>query len=197
MKEEGIKFHCHWIQAPPPDAELVRELDAWRDTLYSKQLIGVTPDGIGYGNVSIRYQHHFIISGTTTGRLPELGPEHYTTVTAYNFQENSLTTEGPIKASSESLSHAMLYECDASINAVFHVHHHALWKKLLAELPSTDNNVPYGSPEMAAAIARLFKSTALPVHKIFAMAGHQDGIVAFGSNLQEAGGILLGQLSAC
>ena len=192
MHDEGvIKFNCNWVPDNPPDAALIKALNEWRNRLYEKKLIGVTPDDIGYGNMSIRYRdNQFIITGSTTGKIEKLSPEHYTIVTEYNINQNSLTTVGPIKASSESLTHAMIYECCKNANAVFHVHHKNLWEKLVSTLPSTHPDVPYGTPQMAKEIQRLFIEENLDQHKIFAMAGHQDGVISFGNTLNEAGEIL-------
>jgi L-ribulose-5-phosphate 4-epimerase len=96
----------------PLDFELVKELNEWRNKLYASGLIGVNNDGSGYGNISIRYKgNKFIISGSATGKFKELRNEHYTLVTNYDLDKNTLTTVGPVKASSESLMHAMIYEC--------------------------------------------------------------------------------------
>jgi L-ribulose-5-phosphate 4-epimerase len=193
LKDEGIiKFNCNWVRGSAPDAALIKELNEWRNRLYEKNLIGITPGGIGYGNVSIRYRdNQFIITGSTTGKIEQLGPEHYTLVTEYSIDQNFLTTIGPIKASSESLTHAMIYECCPGANAVFHVHDKELWEKLLSTLPSTRKDVAYGTPQMAREIERLFKEAALDRHKIFAMGGHEDGVIAFGATPAEAGQILL------
>lgn len=192
LSEEGIKFNCQWIELPPLELERIAALNVWRDKLYEKGLIGVTPDGIGYGNISIRaWEHQFIISGAGTGKLKKLGPEHYTLVASYDIDENSVIARGPIKPSSESLTHAMIYECRSDVNAVIHVHDAGLWKKLLETHPSTGKDVPYGSPEMAREIQRLFTEQHLSDHGIFAMAGHENGVICFGKNLDEAGEILL------
>lgn len=191
MNEEGvIKFNCRWIASDPPPAKMLEELDQWRHRLYGLKLIGSTPDNIGYGNMSIRHGKEFIITGSGTGVLPRLGPEHYTRVTEYDFAANSLTTTGPIKASSESLTHAALYECEASINAVIHVHHRGLWLQLLRQYPSTDPAVAYGTPEMAGEIKRLYRQTNLP-QRLFAMGGHEEGIVSFGKDISAAAEVLL------
>lgn len=197
MKDEGvIKFNCNWIQDEPLNEALIRKLNAWRDKLYTLKLVGVTPEGIGYGNLSIRSKNNnqFIITGSSTGKFTTLGPEHYALVTEYNIEGNSLTTHGPIKASSESLTHAMIYECCKDAMAVFHVHDRALWKKLLHTLPATSKDVPYGTPEMAKEIQRLFNEHDLEKHKLFAMAGHQDGVVVFGKTVDEAGELLTGSI---
>ncbi len=46
--------------------------------------------------------------------------------------------------------------------------------------------VPYGTPEMAREVQRLFRETDVRARRIFAMAGHKDGIVAFGQDFREA-----------
>jgi len=195
MNEEGvIKFNCTWIKEAPLNVELIKELNTWRDTLYKLKLLGVTKDGIGYGNISCRYKDNFVISGSGTGKLKHLTNEHYATVINYNVKENTLTAAGPVIASSESLTHAMIYENQPAINAVFHVHHFALWEKLLNKIPTTYSDVAYGTPAMANEIVRLFKETNLASEKIFVMAGHQDGIVSFGIDANEAGNLLLAAL---
>jgi L-ribulose-5-phosphate 4-epimerase len=74
----------------------------------------------------------FVITGSGTGSLKKLSAEHYTRVTAYDLLKNTLTSAGPIKASSESLTHAAVYETLPLINTVLHIHHLALWEKLSA-----------------------------------------------------------------
>jgi L-ribulose-5-phosphate 4-epimerase len=195
--EEGIKFNCIWIKEPPVEEDVIQELDQWRDRLHGLHLIGVTAEGIGYGNMSKRLGHgSFLVTGSSTGKHEKLTAAHYTRVTGYSVSENKVITQGPIKASSESLTHAMIYECGAGINAVIHVHHFGLWKSLLQLFPATDKNVPYGTPEMAGEIERLFRETDVAHHKIFAMGGHEEGVISFGKDLDEAGTILLSQLEA-
>ena len=132
MNEEGvIKFNCNWIKTEPLNIKYIKDLNVWRNKLYKLGLIGVNKEGIGYGNMCIRFQQHkFIITGSTTGKLKKLSTKHYTQVTDYNVDENTLTTMGPNRASSESLTHAMIYQCAGAINAVIHVHHLKLWNKL-------------------------------------------------------------------
>ena len=198
MKEEEgvIKFKCQWIKSGPLTGAWINDLTVWRDKLYQSGLIGVNEDGIGYGNISIRFQRNkFIISGSGTGKFKNLTEEHYALVTDYNVDENTLCSTGPIIASSESLTHAMIYEYGSDINAVMHVHQLKLWKKLLKHLPATDENIEYGTPEMANEIVRLFNEQNLSQHKLFAMGGHSGGIVCFGRSLSEAGELLLNQLA--
>jgi L-ribulose-5-phosphate 4-epimerase len=169
----------------------ISELNAWRDKLYSLKLIGIYENGIGYGNISLRQEKGFIISGTKTGGIEKLAKKHYTKVINWNFANNFLTSVGPIGASSESLTHAAIYEASQETNAVMHIHSLDAWKKLKNNIPTTSKKVEYGTPEMAKEIFRLFRETDVKEKKIIVMAGHEEGIISFGKNLDEAGNILL------
>lgn len=195
MDEGYIKFNCDWIKAGPIDSNLIQELNVWRDTLYKLGLIGVYNNGIGFGNLSFRIENNsFLISGSATGNLKKLNENHYSLVTDYDLLNNTLTCTGPIKASSESLSHAAIYEYSPRINAVIHIHSISLWEKLKNKVPTTSEKATYGTPEMAFEIKRLFKETLVTDEKIIVMGGHQEGIIAFGKTLEEAGKILLERL---
>ncbi len=194
MTEEGyVKFNCNWIKADPISKSKLSEINSWRDKMFQLGLIGMFENGIGFGNISVRgpEKNQFIISGTATGGFASLGPEHYTIVTDYSIEKNWVECKGPIKASSEAMTHAVIYQSDESINAVIHVHNLAFWKKLLEKVPTTKKDAKYGTPEMAEEVIRLFKETDVKEKKILVMAGHEEGIVSFGKNLDEAGEILL------
>lgn len=198
MDEGYIKYTCEWIKADPlPDVDL-KELIHWRQKLYALHLIGAYPNAIGFGNISVRSQHNqFVISGSATGNFSILDGNHFTLVDAFNLSENSLRCVGPIKASSESLSHAVFYNELPDCNAVIHVHHLDLWKGLLNNVPTTHENIPYGTPEMALEINRLLEIPANRSQQIIAMGGHEEGVISFGANLEEAGEILLRHLFEC
>lgn len=193
MDEGVIKYRCDWIKGEAVEAKLIQDLRKWRDRIHDLGLIGVYENGIGFGNISIRIanSNQFIISGTQTGHLPHLNPEDYTTVTEFNIEKNTLTCYGFSKASSESLTHAAIYSYQPNINAIIHVHHPQIWKKLLNKVPTTQQNVPYGTPKMATEMFRLFEQENLGEKKILVMAGHEDGFLTFGKDLNEAGEILM------
>jgi len=188
MKDEGsIKFNCTWIKCELPDRSDIEQINIWRQKLFSKQLIGAYADGTGYGNISVRLADNtFLITGTATGHIRRLTEKQYTRVTGYDILKNRLTCEGPVNASSESLTHAVFYESIPQINAVVHVHNNVLWKKLIDKVPTTSHQVKYGTPEMAIEIGRLLKSTHLKDEKIIVMAGHKDGLIAYGKDVVEA-----------
>lgn len=192
MDEGYIKFNCNWIPSNNIPRDKVAVLNVWREIMYKKGLIGVYPDGVGFGNISMRCnEKSFLISGTATGGLPTLSESHYSLVTNYNLSANSVTCAGPLKASSESLTHALIYECSGAANAVIHVHNLELWNRLLHDVPTSSENIAYGTPEMANEIKRLFEQTALSREKIIVMGGHREGLISFGKDLEEAGKILL------
>jgi ribulose-5-phosphate 4-epimerase/fuculose-1-phosphate aldolase len=80
----------------------------------------------------------------------------------------------------------MIYEIFPQAAAVVHVHNNSHWQQLLGAIPTTSPAVPYGTPAMAQEILRLANSSTLPADRILAMAGHEDGILAFGPSLAEA-----------
>jgi hypothetical protein len=182
MVDGYIKFKCNWIKSDPLLSEKIHELNKWRKILFNRGLIG-SSDGIGYGNLSIR-ANKFIITGSQTGLLSELNENHYTEVTDYNFKENSLTCKGPIKASSESLTHAAVYE-STDFNSVIHIHNLDLWNKLIDKYPTT--HAEYGTPALAYEIMKL-KSN------LIVMGGHKAGIITCRKDVKEAAESILRML---
>jgi L-ribulose-5-phosphate 4-epimerase len=107
-------------------------------------------------------------------------------VVAYDFERNWLRYEGSVVPSSESLTHAAIYHADPTACAVIHFHDARIWATLLDRVPTSSRGISYGTPEMAYEIMRLFTVTDVRSRKIFVMAGHEGGILAFGKNLEEA-----------
>jgi len=153
----------------------------------------VDSNGIGFGNLSIRdgATNNFYITGSATGGIPELTLADCTRVVAYDFKRNWLRCEGSAIASSESLTQAAVYESDTNAGSVIHCHDSKLWAVLLNQAPTSSNAVEYGTPEMAYEVTRLFKVTDVRRRKILVMAGHEEGIVAFGRDLEEAFAVLM------
>jgi hypothetical protein len=192
METGAVKFHyeCSGKEvAPFPGFE---ELNAARQDLRQLNLIGVDENGLGFGNVSLRDEKtdSFYITGSGTGVLPVLSLRDYAKVVAWNFERNWLRCEGRTIASAESLTHAAVYTTSAEARVVVHGHNHDLWRNLMDRGSPTGANVPYGTPEMAREVQRLLRETEVRTRGIFAMAGHQDGIVIFGHDFGEALGVL-------
>jgi ribulose-5-phosphate 4-epimerase/fuculose-1-phosphate aldolase len=207
MEEGVIKFNLQYTPTGPVPAETLSELTAWRRILWQLGLIGQDPGrygGCGFGNVSQRIppleatagKRQFVISGTQTGGLETLDAAHYTVIETYDPQANRVTARGPVKPSSESLTHGMIYDLDSGIHAILHVHSPHIWQQAgVLNIPVTDVTVAYGTPEMALEAVRLFRETDVLHKGIFSMGGHADGIVTFGTTPGEAGSILLQALA--
>jgi L-ribulose-5-phosphate 4-epimerase len=168
-------------------------LNYWRQEMYKLRLIGAYENGIGFGNISIRKKNtnQFYISGSATGNFHELDNRHYALVTDVFIEKNLLFCSGANIASSESMSHAVIYQTCPNINGVIHVHSLSLWKRLLYQVPTTAADIPYGTPKMALAIVEVLKNHSA---KIFAMAGHEEGIFVFGEDLKDAAKELMSYL---
>ena len=200
MYGEGYtKYHCEWEAGAAMPASAILALNHWRAVMYAQGWIGYdAAQGVGYGNISQRQAagaDAFIISGTQTGHLPELTPAHYTLVTRVDVSRNWLRCQGPVQASSESLTHAAVYALPVAYAAVIHIHHLGLWETWYDRLPTTSAEVPYGTPEMAREIQRLHAETDLPARQVCVMGGHREGLLSFGRSLEEAAQALFGLVS--
>jgi L-ribulose-5-phosphate 4-epimerase len=190
---EYVKFTHQRASADIPAFAALSELNAFRRKLLELQLIGVDSNGLSFGNLSIRdgETKSFFITGSATGALRELTSANCARVLAYDFDRNWVRYEGAAIPSSESLTHAAIYESEPAAAAVIHCHDSRLWLSLLNEAPTTSKAAQYGTPEMAREIIRLFKRDDLQRRKTLVMAGHEGGIVTFGKNLEDAFDVLL------
>jgi hypothetical protein len=188
--DEGyIKYVSHWTQGPATHIVAARELDTWRKPLYEARLIGQYEDlGIGYGNISMRRGSRdlFLISGTQTGHLRATDERHYSLVTDCDIRNNIVRCSGPVQASSEAMTHAAIYALGNAIGAVVHVHSAELWQRYLGKLPTTDADVPYGTPDMARELDRLYRLEGFKEAGVAVLAGHDEGLISFGTTLEEA-----------
>ena len=188
-----MKFTYQRAHADIAPFDGLAELNAYRRKLLEQRLIGVDSNGVGFGNLSVRdgWTASFYITGSATGGLPDLALTDCVRVVASDFARNWLRYEASAIPSSESLTHAAIYESDPSTSTVIHCHDSNLWATLLDDAPTTSKAVAYGTPEMAYEIMRLFKETNARSRKILVMAGHEGGIVAFGKNLEQAFDVLM------
>lgn len=174
-------------------------LENWRHKLYQLELIGEYDDlKVGYGNVSmlknLSHFHQFngpqfIITGTQTGHLATLNGNYYTRVVGHDVQSSTLISYGPMEPSSEALTHASIYEAAPNVKAIFHIHSALIWGSMIAHNnPGTPEDVEYGTNEMAMCVRALCEGKR---SGSFVMKGHQDGVIAFGTSLDEAGAEIL------
>jgi ribulose-5-phosphate 4-epimerase/fuculose-1-phosphate aldolase len=203
LMSEGVrKFEAKSRVAAPLKSDDIRQLNIWRDILFLLELIGRNSgkyEGYAYGNVSKLLapfnrpatQKHFIISGSQTSSIPHLDINSYTIVTRCDAAagvHGLVEWSGHIAASSESMTHAAVYDAYPRARFIFHAHSHEIWKHAKRlKIPVTNPKFEYGTPEIAGDVRRLFKTGPLKSVGIFAMGGHEDGIVSFGRTADEAG----------
>jgi L-ribulose-5-phosphate 4-epimerase len=189
LQEGYIKFNCSFekvnIDIP---GELFVPLNFWRNFLRAKGWIGSYPDGIGFGNISIRIlgSDSFYITGSATGDLTDLETKHYALVDKCDPGSNTIWCKGLIRASAESMSHYMIYKTIPGVVAVVHIHNRPLWDKFLGVLPTTVKEVSYGTPEMAYELERILRLTEMQFKKVLVMGGHEEGIISYGISAEDA-----------
>ncbi|HEX2976467.1 MAG TPA: class II aldolase/adducin family protein [Bacteroidales bacterium] len=189
-----VKFNCHWSQSGPVISDEQFEIiNSWREILYNMDLIGAYENGVAFGNISMRIgsSHSFVITGSATGEIPELEPGHYVKVNSFNIEDNAVQCIGPLKASSESLTHAAIYSADPGVNAVVHVHSLDLWNELIHKVPTTNPAEDYGTVGLAKDILRIFQEPEVYEKRIIVMAGDRAGILTFGHDVDEAVNVLM------
>ena len=192
-EDTGVRFTCEHVMEEAAPFAGFNELNACRRKLLQLRLIGTYPNGISFGNLSIREgaSDRFYITGAGTGGKPELTTADLARVTAYDFGKNWLRCEGTIIASSESLTHAAVYESDLDAAAVIHCHDIKAWGSLRGKVPTTSANADYGTAALANEVRRLFRETDVKRRRIFVMTSHEGGIITFGKNLEDAFDIVL------
>lgn len=186
MDEGYIKYDCQWAkQDIAIEQSIFDEINSWRTINYKRGWIGMYPNGIGYGNISLRLNEStFLVSGSATGDKDVLCRDHYAIVTAFDISNNWIQCSGQTEASSESLSHAALYKIDQQILRIVHIHNEAIWVKYLDVLPTTSKDIAYGTPEMALELQK--KRLEIKDSKgAIIMGGHPEGILVFGNNFDE------------
>lgn len=193
LDEGVIKFKFTLKKAPPLDEGSYIELEKWRVILFKMKLIGEYPtERIGYGNLSRKISgtdNEFIITGTQTGKFSNLNGLQYTRVIKCNLAKMNVEAAGPTAPSSESLTHYAIYNACPHINAIFHVHSKELWQFMIDKgMDATSESISYGTNEMAAEAKKCIGSKKSGV---FVMKGHQDGVISYGTSIEEAGKIIL------
>lgn len=160
-------------------------------------LIGRDParyDGYAYGNISVRAARGFVISGTQTGGKPALQEQDLAWVTDFDLAGNRLHATGPTRPSSEAMTHGVVYRESPLVGAVIHVHSPEIWRaSARLGLPCTAAEAGYGTPAMADEVAALLSRQA--DGGVLVMGGHEDGVIAYGRDMETAGTRLMEVLS--
>jgi len=186
--DEGyIKYSAMHEKSSGFEALGWEELNEARSKCYKLGLVGVYQDGIGYGNLSIRYKgEEFFISGTATGSKPVLACEDYCLVRSFNIARNSVNSQGPVQASSESMTHGAIYRARHGVNCVIHIHSKKIYDSMIKDnYPSTPKNAAFGTPDIALAVEKCAETIGKDEGQIV-LAGHDEGIIAYGANIERA-----------
>lgn len=188
MKDGYVKFSVRLTEGDVPESATLWTLNEVRTELHDLGLIGILPDGIGYGNVSVRLNgsDRFIISGTATGGKRVLELTDYCCVDSFDVLRNEVFCTGRIRASSESMSHGVVYQANPAVGCVIHVHHQGLFRFMLAnDFARTSEQAAYGTPRIAQETMQLVRDSAT-ADGLFVMAGHEDGVIAYGTDVEAA-----------
>jgi len=181
----------------PPEAD-ISGLCHWFGRCRESGLIGRDPDlydGYAYGNISVRADRGFVISGTQTGGNAILTREDLAWVRDIDPTHNRLSATGPARPSSEAMTHGQIYQAVPAATAVIHAHSALIWHQAEAlGLPLTAPGAGYGTPEMAAEVGRLLAS-ATSDSGGFAMGGHEDGVAVYAADMDTAGGLMMDLLA--
>ena len=192
MDEGIIKFDLVYDSVPLPQDLDLAVLIAWQRILQRLGMVGRDPSrygGLAYGNLSMRIPDlGFVITASQASDRPRPGADDYCLVTHWDCTANRIQARGPARPSSESLTHGALYDADADIGCIMHGHAPDIWQRRGSlGLASTPEEVAYGTPAMAKALADIYQSHRFAAQGCIAMGGHQDGIVCFGRTVDAAG----------
>lgn len=194
--EGYIKYKLTFIKKDKPiiDLDQIKELNSYRNEAFKHKLIGYyfdnhpeTPN-VGYGNISQRYttDGQFLISGTKTGKSNEMTADEWPLVIDYNINENHVYAKGVVQPSSESMTHAAIYEVAKDVNFILHIHNLELWTHASVDhekkgFYSTPADITYGTPEMAKAIQKIYlENKEKSYYKPVVMLGHKEGLIMWG-----------------
>lgn len=193
-----IKFRFNLKMSSPINEEHFLPIEKWRIIFHKMGLIGeYKTTKVGFGNLSKRLvqgDNQFIITGTQTGRYPNLSGMQYSKVTNCNLNKLIIEAMGPIAPSSGSLTHFAIYTQNSNINFIYHVHHINLWNFMLKnDFAATPEDVDHRSQDMLEASHKCIKDKD---NGIFAVGSQEGSIIAFGKNAEDAGKIILSTLKA-
>ena len=187
VDEGRLKYTAEHTQTPAIEVPGWEKLNDARSELFALGLVGVTPCGISFGNLSIRAQaDEFLISGTATGSLAVLTNNHYCLVKSFDISKNHVISLGPVRPSSKSMTHGAVYLANPKVNIVIHIHSRAIFDGMIhAAYAATPKNAAYGTPEIAIAIGKCVQQTAGNEGAIVLL-GHDEGVITYGPTVEKA-----------
>lgn len=201
-REGVIKYRLEFRTSTAVTFPGLATMNAWRRILLGVGLVGRDDrryGGLGFGNLSMRCPadpEAFFITGTQTGGLETLSAEHYARVEYCDPLANHIIASGPVRPSSEALTHGAVYQVRPECRYIFHAHSPEIWRQAQAlQLPETGAEIEYGTPAMAEAFRELLGESDSDDGGVLVMRGHQDGVVSFADSAAGAGGRLIEALA--
>jgi ribulose-5-phosphate 4-epimerase/fuculose-1-phosphate aldolase len=188
MSGEGyVKYTVEHTMSQAIETPHWMALNQARTKLYDMGLVGVTAGGIGFGNLSVRVRgDEFLISGTATGACPVLGPDGYCLIRSFDIEKNRVVSIGPVKPSSETMTHGVIYQSCHGANCVIHIHSRAIFDAMIRDkYPATPETAAYGTPDIALAIGKLVREAEETEGRIV-LAGHDEGVIIYASTIERA-----------
>jgi len=186
-----IKFELTHLPGDLPGHADASAIIHWFGICRALNLIGQDPkryEGAAYGNISQRLEHGFLVTGTQTGGKQALNMQGVAWVTECDSASNRVSSRGPARPSSESLTHAQVYQELPEVSFVIHVHSPLIWRQTeTLALPATPPQAAYGTPEMAQEVRHLLEDENCREQGVFSMGGHEDGITVFGETPESTG----------
>ena len=184
----AIKFdNTRHTFTAPFDESLIAIINPYRTHYHKKKWIGenriLYPKEPVYGNLSQIIGESIFISGSGTSSVEIADGSHYAMVEIVNSLENWVKSYGPVKPSSETMTHHSVYSLVDDAKFVFHSHYPGWRIHDLFDLPTTHEDADYGTQFMAEEFERLLLHNKINTQqRIIIMAGPEDGIVTWGDS---------------
>ena len=179
----GVKFRAIQCseEAPPETSGFYTLFKRICDRL---KVHDMTPANAG--NLSIRYRDGLIItaSGSNLGNFEE---NELIFVKKCRVEDELVLYHGPIKPSSESIMHWLIYKKRPEAAAVIHAHDEfaTCSELLVGEIEESNREESYGSVELANMAIEMFSRT----EKIFVLKNH--GYIAVGPDLDSTSDLVV------
>ena len=179
----GVKFRAIQCseEAPPETSGFYTLFKRICDRL---KVHDMTPANAG--NLSIRYRDGLIItaSGSNLGNFEE---NELIFVKKCRVEDELVLYHGPIKPSSESIMHWLIYKKRPEAAAVIHAHDEfaTCSELLVGEIEESNREEPYGSVELANMAIEMFSRA----EKIFVLKNH--GYIAVGPDLDSTSDLVV------
>jgi ribulose-5-phosphate 4-epimerase/fuculose-1-phosphate aldolase len=190
MVGEGyVKYTTEHTMSPAIETPFWADLNRARTKLHELGLVGATSNGVGFGNISLRVKgNKFLISGTATGALPVLNKDGYCLITSFDVNKNRVVSTGPVKPSSETMTHGVIYQSCPNVNCVIHIHSRTIFDGMSRDkYPSTPETAAYGTPEIALAIGKLVNSYDSEKNEgCIILVGHDEGVIVYAAAIEKA-----------